>query len=99
MNQELNSITERIIGCAYTVGNILGHGFLEKVYENALSHELSKNGLEVRRQYPIRVTYDGISVGDYFADLCYCLPQMDKMHADAGALSIGPLTWSSANQL
>jgi GxxExxY protein len=33
---EINQITEKIIGCAYEVGNTLGHGFLEKVYENAL---------------------------------------------------------------
>jgi len=39
MNQELNDITEKIIGCAYTVGNTLGCGFLEKVYENALVHK------------------------------------------------------------
>jgi len=69
MNQELNSITERIIGCAYKVGNTLGHGFLEEVYENALSHELSKNGLNAKQQHPVQVTYDGITVGDYIADL------------------------------
>ena len=44
---ELNEITEKIIGCAYTVSNSLGSGFLEKVYENALAHELRKNGLRV----------------------------------------------------
>jgi GxxExxY protein len=37
---ELNEITEKIIGCAYTVSNVLGNGFLEKVYENALVIEL-----------------------------------------------------------
>ena len=41
----LNLITEKIIGCAYTVSNTLGIGFLEKVYENALAVELKKNGL------------------------------------------------------
>ena len=69
MSEEFNSITETIIGCAYTVGNTLGHGFLEKVYENALSHELSKNGIQVRQQYAIQVTYDGVIVGDYVADM------------------------------
>jgi len=58
MPQDLNKITEKIIGCAYTVGRTLGSGFLEKVYENALSHELSKAGLAVRTQWPIRVFYD-----------------------------------------
>jgi GxxExxY protein len=40
--RRLNEITERVIGCAYVVSNALGHGFLEKVYENALAHELKK---------------------------------------------------------
>ena len=69
VNQNLNTITESIIGCAYTVGNALGHGFLEKIYENALNHELSRNGLRVKQQYPIQVIYDGVVVGDYVADL------------------------------
>ncbi len=69
MNHNLNIITESIIGCAYTVANTLGHGFLEKIYENALNHELSKNGLRVKQQYPIQVMYDGVVVGDYVADL------------------------------
>lgn len=45
--EKLNPITEKIIGCSYTVSNTLGNGFLEKVYENALTHELRKNGLKV----------------------------------------------------
>lgn len=40
IDMELNQITERIIGAAYEVSNILGCGFLEKVYENALVKEL-----------------------------------------------------------
>jgi len=64
-----NPITEKIIGCAYTVSNILGAGFLEKVYENALAHELIKAGLKVQQQVPIQVRYDGLVVGDYLADL------------------------------
>ena len=67
--EELNQITERVIGCAYTVSNGLGAGFLEKVYENALAHELRKNGLDVIQQHPIQVLYDGVVVGDFVADL------------------------------
>jgi len=44
---ELNSITEKVIGCAYRVSNNLGIGFVEKVYENALAHEIQKSGLRV----------------------------------------------------
>lgn len=65
----LNSLSEQITGCAYAVGNTLGYGFLEKVYENAIAHELVKGGLDVSRQQPIKVYYDGVDVGDYFADL------------------------------
>ena len=63
------ALTETIIGCAYKVHNALGAGFLEKVYENALAHELRKQGLAVIQQAPIQVHYDGAIVGDYYADL------------------------------
>lgn len=66
---EINQITEKIIGCAYTVSNTLGVGFLEKVYENALIHEIKKAGLEIKHQYPIKVLYDNVVVGDYEADI------------------------------
>lgn len=66
---EINKITQKIIGCSYTVSNSLGCGFLEKVYENALTHELRKAGLRVLQQHEIEVFYDGIVVGKYIADL------------------------------
>jgi GxxExxY protein len=65
----LNEITEKIIKCVYVVANTLGNGFLEKVYENALAHELRKSGFLVEQQKGIKVRYDGIVVGDYLADL------------------------------
>lgn len=67
--EEMDSLSERIIGCAYTVSNGLGAGFLEKVYENALAHELRKSELRVEQQRPLRVEYDGVVVGEYAADL------------------------------
>lgn len=66
---EINQITEIIIGCAYTVSNKLGCGFLEKVYENALAIEIKKQGLKVVQQKNLPVFYDDFQVGDYFADL------------------------------
>lgn len=39
---DLNLVTEKIIGCAYRVSNSLGIGFVEKVYQNALAHEIQK---------------------------------------------------------
>jgi len=64
-----DALTEKIIGCAYTVLNTLGCGFLEKVYENALAHEMRKAGLAVQQQVVITVRYDGVVVGDYAADV------------------------------
>jgi GxxExxY protein len=66
---KLNQLTEKVIGCAFTVANKLGCGFLEKVYENALAHEVRKAGFDVQQQSPILVRYDGVVVGDYVADL------------------------------
>ncbi len=62
-------ITGKIIQAFYTVYNSLGHGFLEKVYENALVIELRKLGLLVEQQKKIEVFYNGQRVGDYFADI------------------------------
>lgn len=62
-------ITNKTICAFYNVYNSLGHGFLEKVYENALAIELKKLGLLVRQQESVKVYYDGMEVGDYFADI------------------------------
>lgn len=62
-------LTERIIGCAYQVSNTLGHGFLEKIYENALAIELRNSGLLAIQQSPISVLYGGVVIGDFFADI------------------------------
>jgi GxxExxY protein len=62
-------ITELIIKAFYNVYNVLGYGFLEKVYENAMVLELRKLGLDVVPQAAIRVYYDGQRVGEYNADL------------------------------
>lgn len=63
--QEVNKITEKIIGCAYAVSNSLGIGFVEKVYENAMVVALQKAGLAVEQQYPIKVTFGGVIVGEF----------------------------------
>lgn len=66
---ELNLLTEKVVGCAFSVGNAPGVGFHEKVYENGLAYELRKAGFKVEQQKPINVVYDGVLIGDYFADL------------------------------
>lgn len=68
-NLKHSDITGKIIKAFFTVYNTLGYGFLEKVYENALTFELRSMGLYVSRQQPIKVYYNGNLVGDYYADL------------------------------
>jgi len=66
---DVNEITQKIIGSLFKVSNTLGGGFLEKVYENASAIEIAKTGLDVKQQFPIEVKYDGVVVGQFFADL------------------------------
>jgi len=64
-----NDLTEQIIGCAFKVHGVLGPGFLEKVYENAILHEIRKSGLKAASQHRIQVLYESIVVGEYIADI------------------------------
>jgi len=64
-----DELTQKIIGCVYTVSNTLGCGFLEKVYETALAHELKRAGLNVKQQHPVPIYYDDIVAGDYVCDM------------------------------
>lgn len=61
-------VTEKIIGCFYSVYNMLGYGFLEKVYENALAIEFRKMGLSFGQQVGVEVLYEKEVVGNYAAD-------------------------------
>lgn len=65
----VDALSGNVIGCAYRVMNTLGTGFSEKVYENALAHELRKAGVAVSQQHRIAVLYDEAVVGDYVADM------------------------------
>jgi GxxExxY protein len=66
---ELDSLSDRVLGAVLEVSNTLGAGFLEKVYERALIRELSLRGLRTTAQASFSVTYKGHYVGDYFADI------------------------------
>ncbi|MBI4672461.1 MAG: GxxExxY protein [Chloroflexi bacterium] len=66
---ELEQLTEQIIGAAYEVHRVLGPGFLEKVYRNALQIELEMRGIQAQREVDIDVHYKGHVVGTYAADL------------------------------
>ena len=62
-------LTGRILEAAFAIHNILGAGFLEKVYENALVIELRLMGIACQNQQPIQVRYKGVAVGDYVGDI------------------------------
>jgi len=65
----INELTYLINGAIFEVTRILGPGFLEKVYENALLMELKARGIKAVAQHPINVKYKDQIVGEYFADL------------------------------
>jgi GxxExxY protein len=64
-----SDLTEKIIECAYKVYNTMGYGYLESVYEKCMTIELSRAGLAVEVQKPIRVFYEGHEVGNFVADM------------------------------
>lgn len=66
---EINKLTERIIGCAIEVHRQLGPGLLESTYEAALAIELEDAGIQFERQLIYPVIYKGRKVGDYRLDL------------------------------
>jgi GxxExxY protein len=67
---DVKALCDLIRETSFQVHTYLGHGHLEKVYENALAHRLRKTGLKVKQQEPIKVfDEDGTLIGDYLADL------------------------------
>ena len=64
-----SEITDLILKAFFKVYNKLGHGFLEKVYENAMIIELNRLGLRCEKQKKIDVYYDEFLIGEYYADI------------------------------
>lgn len=64
-----SDLGQRIIGVFYEVYNELGYGFVESVYETAMSIALKGKGLAVERQYPVSVWFRGEQIGSFYADL------------------------------
>jgi GxxExxY protein len=62
-------LTKSIIGIFYDVYNEMGHGFLEKVYQNAMIVELQSRGFEIESQKRINVYYKRTIVGEYIPDI------------------------------
>ena len=68
MNANAPRVSERVIGCAIAVSNVLGIGFLESVYANALALELDAHGIRFEREKALPVSYRQHLIGSYFAD-------------------------------
>ncbi len=98
----VDTLTEKIIGCAFTVSRGLGHGFLEMVYRNALWLELTANGLDVTKERAFPVLYRGEKVGMYVADLVVddtVIVELKAIDALAGAHRAQVLNYLKASRL
>jgi hypothetical protein len=62
--EKINKLTERIIGLGIKVHRYLGPGFVEKIYEKALSYEFKKGGLDFVNQAVIKVKYEDLELGN-----------------------------------
>jgi GxxExxY protein len=61
---ELNSLTQKAMDCAFTVHSALGPGLLESSYTACLRYELEKRGFGIRVEVPVPVVYDGQQLVD-----------------------------------
>jgi len=69
MEEDINLITEKIIGCAINIHKIPGPGLLESIYESAMCIELRETVLKFESQKPIKVVYKGQDIGKFKIDL------------------------------
>ncbi len=58
--EQINKITEKIIGAAINVQRVLGPGLLESAYEACLAFEVVECGLKVEQQKPLPVIYKSV---------------------------------------
>ena len=65
----IETLIKSIIQCIYNVRGILGPGYLESVYKNALMRELELNGLKASAEVPLSVSYKDVLVGEFRADI------------------------------
>src|SRR3954447_9062257 len=78
--ERLNGLTDRIIGAAIEVHRALGPGLLESAYESCLFFELNRRGLELERQKPLPLVYNGVRLN--------CVYRMDLVVAGAVVVEI-----------
>jgi len=61
--EELNELTDKIIGAAIEVHKSLGPGFIEKIYEKALKYEFGEKDIKFTNQTEVNVSYKGLDLG------------------------------------
>lgn len=66
--EQINKLSNRIIGYAINIHRALGPGFIEKIYAKALAHELNKNKVNLAQEKLIRIKYDNLLLGDHRLD-------------------------------
>ena len=79
----LQPVTQQLIGAAFEVHNVLGFGFLEKVYQRAMQVELQAHGIKVELEPKIQVQFKDVIVGDYAADLLVADKIIVELKTDA----------------
>jgi GxxExxY protein len=77
---EINLVTEKIIGAAIEVHRALGPGLLESAYEACLIYELTERGLKVEAQKPVPLVYKSVAL--------YCGYRLDLLVEDTVVVEI-----------
>jgi len=67
-SEEINKLSNRIIGCAIKVHRSLGSGFREGIYSRALAYELEKNTISFARERSVKISYEGLPLGEHRLD-------------------------------
>ncbi len=67
--EELNDLTEKVIGCAIEVHRQLGPGLLESIYQKALCYELELAGIVCEAEVTVPIPYKGTNLGEHRPDL------------------------------
>ncbi len=64
----LDELTFKVNGCAMDVLNGVGHGFNEKIYENALAVAFKNKNIQFSQQHPFPIMFEGENVGTFIPD-------------------------------
>ena len=82
-DRSLEPVTHELIGAAFEVHNVLGYGFLEKVYQRSMQVELTNRKIKVELEPKITVRFKGVTVGEYLADLLVADKIVVELKTDA----------------